>query len=68
MGGVPDDMPRTFVRPLRDEHHSREVQRRLIAASGASEVIDIESGHTPARVAPVEFARILDDIAARYPG
>ena len=66
--GVPDDLPRTFVRPLHDEHHSRDVQRRLIAASGASEVIDIESGHTPARVAPIEFACILDDIAARYPG
>jgi pimeloyl-ACP methyl ester carboxylesterase len=65
--GVPDDMPRTFVRPLHDEHHSHDVQRRLIDACRATEVIDIDSGHTPARVAPVEFARILDDIAGRYP-
>jgi pimeloyl-ACP methyl ester carboxylesterase len=64
--GVPAAMPRTFVRPLRDQHQPRHVQQRLIEACRATEVIDIESGHTPARHAPIEFARILDDIAARY--
>ena len=64
--GVPAQMPRTFVRPSRDKHQPRDVQQRLIEACGASEVIDIVSGHTPARNAPVEFARILDEIAARY--
>ena len=65
--GVAPDMPRTFVRPLRDQHHSRDVQQRLIEACAASEVIDIDSGHTPARDAPHELARILDEIADRYP-
>ena len=65
--GVPPDMPRTFVRPLRDQHHSRDVQQRLIEACAASEVIDIDSGHTPARDAPHELARILDEIADRHP-
>ena len=65
--GVPSDMPRTFVRPLRDQHHSHDVQQRLIEACAASEVIDIDSGHTPARDAPHELARILDEIADRYP-
>ena len=64
--GVSPDMPRTFVRPLRDKHHSRDVQQRLIEACAASEVIDIDSGHTPSRDAPREMARILDEIAARY--
>ena len=64
--GVEPDTPRTFVRPLRDKHHPRDVQQRLIEACRATEVIDIESGHTPARHAPIEFARILDDIAGRY--
>jgi pimeloyl-ACP methyl ester carboxylesterase len=66
--GVPADMPRTFVRPLRDKHQPPDVQQRLIDACGASEVIDIDSGHTPARSAPGELARILDEIAARYQG
>ena len=65
--GVAPDMPRTFVRPLRDNHHPRDVQQRLIEACAASEVIDIDSGHTPARDAPREMARILDEIASRYP-
>ena len=65
--GVAPDMPRTFVRPLRDKHHPRDVQQRLIEACAASEVIDIDSGHTPARDAPLEMARILDEIADRYP-
>ena len=65
--GVAPDMPRTFVRPLRDKHHTREVQQRLIDACAASEVIDIDSGHTPSRSAPIELARILDEIADRYP-
>ncbi|MEO5839854.1 MAG: alpha/beta hydrolase [Acidimicrobiales bacterium] len=64
--GVPASMPRTFVRPLRDTHQPRDVQQRLIEACAATEVIDIDSGHTPARNAPVEFARILDEIAGRY--
>ena len=66
--GVPADMPRTFVRPLRDKHQPPDVQQRLIDVCGASEVIDIDSGHTPARSAPGELARILDEIADRYPG
>ncbi|HUP76590.1 MAG TPA: alpha/beta hydrolase [Acidimicrobiales bacterium] len=65
--GVEPDMPRTFVRPLRDKHHPPDVQQRLIEACAASEVIDIDSGHTPARDAPRELARILDEIASRYP-
>ena len=65
--GVAPDMPRTFVRPLRDKHHTRDVQQRLIDACAATEVIDIDSGHTPSRSAPVELARILDEIADRYP-
>jgi pimeloyl-ACP methyl ester carboxylesterase len=65
--GVAADMPRTFVRPLRDKHHTREVQQRLIEACEATEVVDIDSGHTPARDAPKEMARILDEIADRYP-
>jgi pimeloyl-ACP methyl ester carboxylesterase len=63
--GVPDDLPRTFVRCLRDKIQPRQLQDELIANCGATEVIDLESGHTPAVAVPVELAAILDRIAAR---
>ena len=64
--GVAPELPRTFVRPLKDRHHPRDVQQRLIEACAASEVIDIDTGHNAARSAPVELAAILDEIADRY--
>jgi pimeloyl-ACP methyl ester carboxylesterase len=63
--GVPPELPRTFVRPLRDKIQPRQMQDELIANCGATEVIDIESGHTPAVAMPGELAAILDRIAAR---
>jgi pimeloyl-ACP methyl ester carboxylesterase len=64
--GVPDDLPRTFIRPLRDQMQSRETQARLAVASGAHEVIDIDADHTPARSAPRELALLLDELALRH--
>lgn len=61
--GVPTDMPRTWVRCLRDPLQSREVQNGLIAASGAHHVRDIDTGHTPARDDPAALAAMLDEIA-----
>jgi hypothetical protein len=53
------------VRCLRDKIQPRELQAKLTANCDASEVVDIESGHTPQRGAPVQLAAILDRIAAR---
>ena len=61
--GVPPDLGRTFVRCLRDQIQPRAMQEQLIANCGASTVIDIDSGHTPALDAPAELAAILDRIA-----
>lgn len=63
--GIPAELPRTFVRCLRDPIQPRDLQQRFIAASGADEVIDIDSGHTPAIDTPKQLAAILDDIATR---
>jgi len=41
------------------------MQAQLAENCGASTVIDIDSGHTPAISAPVELAAILDRIADR---
>jgi pimeloyl-ACP methyl ester carboxylesterase len=63
--GVRDGLPRTFVRPLRDKIQPRQMQDELIANCAATDVIDIESGHTPAVAVPDELAAILDGIVAR---
>jgi hypothetical protein len=61
--GVPDSLPRTFVRCTRDRIQPPALQAALAANCGASSVIDLESGHTPALAVPAELAAILDDIA-----
>jgi pimeloyl-ACP methyl ester carboxylesterase len=63
--GVPPAAGRTWVRCLRDKIQPRDLQAKLAANCGASEVVDIESGHTPQRAAPVELAAVLDRIATR---
>jgi pimeloyl-ACP methyl ester carboxylesterase len=64
--GVPDALPRTFVRCTRDRIQPPALQAALIENCAASDVIDLESGHTPALSVPVELAAILDRIADRH--
>jgi pimeloyl-ACP methyl ester carboxylesterase len=61
--GVPEHLPRTWVRCTRDSIQSPEMQQRLIVASGATDVRDIDTDHTPARDDPAALAALLDDIA-----
>jgi pimeloyl-ACP methyl ester carboxylesterase len=63
--GVPASLGRTFVRCLRDQIQSPELQAQLIANCDASAVIDIDAGHTPAIDNPVALAAVLDHIAER---
>jgi hypothetical protein len=60
--GVRESIGRTFVRCLNDPIQSRTLQDRLISACGATEVFDVDSGHTPAQDAPEVLAEILDGI------
>ena len=60
---MPDTLPRTFVRPVRDRIQPLPMQAALIENCAATDVIDIESGHTPAVAAPNELAVILDRVA-----
>lgn len=66
--GVPASVPRTFVRCLRDPIQPRELQAAFAASCGASAVLDIDSGHTPALDAPVALARLLDGVLLRQNG
>ena len=63
--GVAPDLPRTFVRCLRDPIQSWEVQARLVANAAATEVIDLDTGHSPARTHPAELARLLAAVVDR---
>jgi pimeloyl-ACP methyl ester carboxylesterase len=65
-GDVAHDMPRTWVRCTRDRIQSPALQDALIENCRASEVIDLESGHTPALSVPAELAAIVDRIADRH--
>lgn len=66
--GLPPSMPRTFVRCLRDPIQPPALQNRFIETCGASEVLDIDAGHTPALDAPAELARLLDGVASLVGG
>jgi len=66
--GVPATLPRTFVRARRDRIQPRAMQDRLIANCAASQVVDIDTGHTPALAAPRQLAGILDEIAGTAAG
>jgi pimeloyl-ACP methyl ester carboxylesterase len=63
--GVPQTVERTFVRCLRDRIQPRALQAKLAVNCGASTVLDLDSGHTPALTAPDRLAALLDGIAAR---
>ena len=61
--GVRPDLPRTFVRSLRDPIQSREFQDTLIVNCAATSVIDLDTTHTAALEIPQTVADLLDAIA-----
>lgn len=61
--GVRPGTPRTFVRCLRDRIQPRALQAKLIENCGATSVVDLDSGHTPAVAVPAALAGILDQVA-----
>lgn len=65
--GVPDALPRTYVRCLRDRIQPRALQAALAENCAATAVVDLDCGHTPAVAVPAELAAVLDDIADRSP-
>jgi pimeloyl-ACP methyl ester carboxylesterase len=65
--GVPASLSRTFVRCLRDPIQPRALQDQLIANCGADQVVDIDTGHTPAIDDPAALAAVLDRILSAAP-
>jgi len=65
--GVPD-VPRTYIRAMRDRIIPPEHALQMAANAGATTVIDIEADHDVAGSAPQDLARILDRIATNPSG
>lgn len=62
--GITSTVGRTFIRCSDDPIQTRALQDELIANCGATEVFDIDSGHTPAEDAPEILAGLLDRVLA----
>jgi pimeloyl-ACP methyl ester carboxylesterase len=61
--GFPREIPRTFVRCLRDRVVTPELVDQMLANMGGARVVDIDAGHFVADEAPAELAAVLDSIA-----
>ncbi|HEY1446082.1 MAG TPA: alpha/beta hydrolase [Acidimicrobiales bacterium] len=58
--GFPADVPRVYVRALRDNVIPPELADRMIAAMGGATVIDLEAGHRSYETNPAELAAVID--------
>ena len=59
--GFPTEVPRVYVRALRDKVIPSELADRMITAMGGAEVIDLEAGHRSYDTHPAELAAVIDD-------
>jgi pimeloyl-ACP methyl ester carboxylesterase len=63
--GLPDDLPRTYVRLARDRALTPSAQDASIAAlGGAVDVVELDTGHMIMISRPDLLASVLDEIAA----
>ena len=58
--GFPTEVPRVYVRALRDRVIPPELADRMIAAMGGAEVIDLHAGHRSYDTNPAELAAVID--------
>ncbi|HTR70612.1 MAG TPA: alpha/beta hydrolase [Mycobacteriales bacterium] len=61
--GVPDVIPRTYVRCLQDRVVTPELVARMLPNVRPTRLVDIDAGHAVADEAPAELAALLEDIA-----
>jgi pimeloyl-ACP methyl ester carboxylesterase len=59
--GFPVDVPRVYVRALRDKVIPPELADRMITAMGGAKVIDLDAGHRSYDTHPTELAAVIDD-------
>jgi pimeloyl-ACP methyl ester carboxylesterase len=59
--GFPTEVPRVYVRALRDKVIPPELADRMISAMGGAEVIDLDAGHRSYDTHPAELAAVIDE-------
>jgi hypothetical protein len=64
LSGLEADVPRTYVRLLRDGSLSVATQGQMIANLGDVDVVDLDAGHMAMISHPRELAALLAGIAA----
>jgi pimeloyl-ACP methyl ester carboxylesterase len=62
--GFPVEVPRTYVRALRDKVIPPELADRMVAAMGGANVVDIDAGHRSYDTHPAELAALIDECCA----
>jgi pimeloyl-ACP methyl ester carboxylesterase len=63
LSGLRADVPRTYVRLLRDASLTVDTQDRMIANLGDADVVDLDAGHMAMISHPAELAAVLGGIA-----
>jgi pimeloyl-ACP methyl ester carboxylesterase len=59
--GFPTEVPRVYVRALRDKVIPPELADRMITGMGGAEVIDLDAGHRSYDTHPAELAAVIDE-------
>ena len=62
--GFPTEVPRVYVRALRDKVIPPGLADRMITAMGGAEVIDLDAGHRSYDTHPAELAAVIDECCA----
>jgi pimeloyl-ACP methyl ester carboxylesterase len=60
------DVPKTWVRLLRDTVFPPALQDEMAARAGVSDVVELDAGHLAMISRPADLARICDEVAARH--
>jgi pimeloyl-ACP methyl ester carboxylesterase len=63
--GFPAEVPRVYVRGLRDKVIPPELADRMITAMGGAEVIDLDAGHRSYDTHPGELAAVIDECCGK---
>ena len=62
--GFPTEVPRVYVRALRDRVIPPELADRMVAAMGGAEIVDLDAGHRSYDTNPVELAAVIDQFCS----
>jgi pimeloyl-ACP methyl ester carboxylesterase len=65
--GFPVEVPRVYVRGVRDKVIPPELADRMIAAMGGATVIDLETGHRSYETHPADLAAVIDEYCGAAP-